>query len=285
MIYLLLGLFLGTVGLAWMHEIVHKWKLFNISICWKYHLLHHGKNDPELELKRNNDIISYSLKRLLIYMNVRKWRWLDFLTLGLCIYNPMLFLTVFSALFIVCNIEYLQHDYNNYPVDFCNKFDNFIGLNFGKHTKHHGYNQVKHEVDTEFYVGFFAMYIWFFVCLLFYPILLINPKKPNEPGIYKYGLLQNISNYKASNGNSFRKLLYRMPSIFDKPKILIQYIRLMFGFSNKTELPELTHDVSNIRNIYLFKELPLDGITFNNGKVTEGHHRYIALIRGGSETE
>jgi hypothetical protein len=36
---------------------------------------------------------------------------------------------------------------------------------------------------------------------------------------------KNIANYKEANGISFRKLIYRMPSIFDKPKILIQYIR------------------------------------------------------------
>jgi hypothetical protein len=88
---------------------------------------------------------------------------------------------------------------------------------------------------------------------------------------------KNIANYKEANGISFRKLIYRMPSIFDKPKILIQYIRLIFGYSNKTELPELSHDISQIRNIYNYIDFDRKSITIKNGKVTEGHHRYMAM--------
>lgn len=274
---ILFGIFLGSIGLAWMHHLVHKFRLYSTSICWKYHKLHHSANDPEFAMKQNTDIMSYSIKRFFVYMNFKEWTLLDWGLFMACLAIPKLGLSVTIGLFMTCNIEYLQHDYNNYPVDFTNKFDNWIGLNFGKHTEHHGKRTVKHEVTTEFYVGMVAMYTWLVICVILYPALLLNPVKPNNPGVYKYGLFTNLANYKAMNGISFQKLMYRMPSLFDKPKILIQYIRLIFGMENETELSELSHDVSQIRNIYMYRtDLPMNGIKTFNGKVIEGHHRYMA---------
>jgi len=281
LIYILSGVFLGTIGLAWSHLLVHRYNLFWISICWEKHLSHHSDDTEEFNLKKDNNILVYSIKRLRIYLNPKNWKILDYLYLVSCCLNPYLIITYLIALYIACNIEYLQHDYQNYPIDFTNKFDNFIGFGFGNHTSHHGYMEVKNKIDTEFYIGLFAMYFWMLIVVLFYPILVISTKKSNGAGDYSYNLLQNIANYKELNGTSFSKLIHRMPSIFDKPKILIQYVKLMFGITNNnTEHPYFSHDISPIRNIYM-KGAPysVNDIVIKDGKILEGHHRYHAYMQ------
>jgi uncharacterized membrane protein len=131
-------------------------------------------------------------------MNILEWSIADYCLFITCLIIPKLGLSVIIGLFITCNIEYLQHDYNNYPIDFTNKFDNWIGFNFGYHTKHHQKNEIKHSVDTEFYIGLFSMYVWLILCLVLYPIMLSNPLKSNNSGVYIYGFLQKYSKLQRS---------------------------------------------------------------------------------------
>ena len=102
------------------------------------------------------------------------------------------------------------------------------------------------------------MYSWVFIYMVLYPLMVLCPFTPKHSGL------------------SLSDALHRMPSIFDKPKILIQYIRLFFGLSNITEVPEFSHDISQNRNIYNYIDHNKDDIIFKDGLIVDGHHRYMA---------
>lgn len=266
---ILTGSFLGTFGLAWSHHIVHKYGLFGISIVWIHHLKHHKKDDPEQKLKRTNHMAGYAAKRTVKYLNIKNWQPLDFAVglLGLVI--PPLGLSFIVGLYVAECIGYLQHTYNGHPIDFTCKFDNYIGLNCGKHSKHHN-KKIKYKVKTPVLLGIVCANFWVLVCLSLYPLLLINKKRATIPGAYLYGFWQNAANYKALYGNSITNLLYRASSIFDNPYILLQYFRIMF--TGKGD-----HDISDIRNIYNFiKEKGNSTVVRYQGQIIEGRHRVAA---------
>ena len=278
--YMVLGLFLGTYGLAWMHHLVHKYDMFNTSIVWKEHLKHHGNNDPEHALKQTNDYFRYSFKRVFYYLtNLKRWGVADYMTLILCLIHPPLFISVVVGLFVAENIAYLQHDYSGYPVNFTNRFDNFIGLNAGAHAEHHN-KPMKHKVGTQIFFGLLCTYVWGLLVILLYPTLKISTKRANVPGVYAFGFLQNVANYKAENGESVVPLLYKTPSFFDNPGILWQHINLIFTGKVLTTNPDVSHDISDIRNMYNHTgvEKGFTPTTYN-GRVWDGHHRFAVSQR------
>lgn len=275
--WLLIGLFFGSVGLCGWHELVHRFNLYNISIVWKQHKLHHinynNAKDCEFTLRRKYPLPIYaSYKTLLYFKYFTKWSIFDYLILLLGIIQPTFGLACLFAIFIAENISFLQHTYNGIPIDFTNKFDNFIGCDFGAHASHHG-TKTKYKISTLFWWGLFCAYLWLIFVISFYPLLKLSHRKANVPGVYKYSLMQNIANYIALNGRSIYPLLWRASSVFDKPIILIQYLSIIFGYK---VIP--SHDISEARNIYkqgVFVD-PNALIILYKGKCIEGHHRFAA---------
>lgn len=273
---ILTGVFFGTFCMAWAHELVHKYRLFNISLIWKYHALHHQKNDPEYELKKKNIcIVEYAFLSTLRYLNPLKWTVLDFIVFGVGCYVPFLGLSFLFGIFVAEHIGYLQHAKDNTPVDFTNKFCNKWGLGCGHHAEHHR-TTTHYSTDTNVLYGLLVMYIWASLSVFLYPLLLLVDKdKANYSGVYCFGLIQNMRNYKHRNGISMRKLLHRMPSIFDKPKLLGQYTKLMFN--SKPLTTEFAHDISQIRNIYNFTDCKEpENVVIYKGTVYDGHHRLLS---------
>lgn len=270
---ILSGILLGTFGLAWMHHLVHKYKLFNLSVFWKFHKAHHSQDDPEQILKNEFTMPMYALIRTAIYLNPINWTILDFLIFLLCAYKSSIILPLLLGVFIAENIGYLQHTYDGHPIDFTNKFDNLFGFDCGYHSLHH-LKETKHKVNTEVVFGLFASYFWLFLIILLYPLLIINKTKPTIPGAYAYNFWQNLSNYRAQEGLSILNLVRRMPSIFDNPKILIQYVAIIFGID--TVKNDTSHDISQIRNIYNYVKPNNFRIIRSKGRIIEGHHRYLS---------
>ncbi len=285
MLILLMGIFFGTYGLAWAHHLVHKYNLFYISIIWRYHKLHHLINDPEQPNRQRYSLPLYGLVSSLKYFNLLKWTLLDWVVVIVGIIYPTLGLSFLVGIFISENIGYLQHTYEGTPVNFTNKFDNLIGLSCGMHAKHHN-KESNYNVNTEVIFGLTCAYVWLIICVILYPFLLFSFKRSNIPGAYLFGFFQNLANYRAIEGRSIRSLIYRMPSVFDKPILLWQYLRIIFrkecvkGIVNTgniyTNKLYYSHEVSNIRNIYNYKAPQNNKILIYHNQIIEGHHRYAA---------
>lgn len=286
--FIILGIFLGTYGLAWMHFLVHKYDMWRSSVVWSHHLLHHSKLvDLEFVQRRKYDIITYSAVRTFNYIkDFRNWGYMDYLAILIAVAEPGLLISYLVGIFISENIGYLQHDYSGQAVDFTNRFDNFISLNAGHHSKHHGHT-TKHRVETQIFIGLFAMYCWWIIVAIIYVPMRFNPKRSNLKGVYKFDILTNLANYREANGTDISKLIYRSTSIFDKPKILGQYVQMIFGRTPVAEKPYLSHDISNIRNIYLFTSEIVDtkDVVWYEGKIVEGHHRYEASLLNRCNTK
>lgn len=286
MIMLCLGILLGTVGLAWMHYCVHKYDIFNISIVWKKHKLHHLGNDLEQKQRQLYTMPMYSLVRTVGYFAFWDWSILDLVVFILGILYPNIGFIVLMGIFVAENIGYLQHTYLDHPICFTNKFDNLIGFDCGYHTKHHG-NDSQYSTNTEVIWGLFCSYLWLLIVLVLYPIMIFNPTKANVPGAYIFGFFRNLANYRKQEGFSIVPLLRRMPSIFDDPSILSNYIRIMFRKEitawfvvHKIDKPHrlnYSHPISNNRNVYKLGLVPTNKrVLVYKNEILEGHHRHDA---------
>jgi len=290
LITILLGVFLGTFGSAWTHYFVHKFNLLESSIIWKNHLQHHLGVDTEQADRRKYTMPVYSLIRTLTYLEFSRWTWLDFGLFVISITFPVFGFAFLIGIFITENFGFLQHTYDGDCVDFTNKFWNKIANNQGYHSEHHGESVCKHSTDVEVITGLVAAYAWLFVSLLLYPVMVLNWAKPTVKGAYIFGFFTNLANYKAMEGISMTPLLRRMPSIFDNPKILIHYMKIIFRkeknvlgktskYIDKTSKLKQSHDISGIRNVY--KENPSmiknKEILIYKDEILEGHHRHFSL--------
>lgn len=275
-----IGIFLGTFGLAWQHHMAHKFNLFRISYFWGLHQLHHKKNDPEQVLRKKYPMSVYAVISSIKYLKVWNYKGYEIVYIGLLSCFGMLPAFLISLYIAEC-IGYLQHDYDGNPIDFTNRFDNFVGFDCGYHSKHHK-NPAGGSTNTEVIFGLFISHLFIVCVILLMPIYILNPLKSNIKGVTLFGFFQNLANVRAEEGFIPYRVLYRMSSVFDKPQLFIQYFRCLFNKEDNFNIKFLsvglsnneTHDVSDIRNIYRFRpDLDKgDVITYKN-KVVSGHHR------------
>jgi len=285
------SLLIGTIGLSITHDLYHKWGFLKGTVFYRYHSLHHNPRlDPERK-QREKGILKYILIRIVCYLNPLNWKLLDAIIFG-CIllggWNSIF--TFFLALCIIEFIGFHQHSIDNKAVSTKNKMTNLISNNSGFHFRHHGEENIYHW-DYGVIVGFLSSILWLVICLSLYPLLFIKWPKANFAGAYLFGFSQNVGNYIEANGRSINNLLYRTSSVFDKPKLIFQYLNLMFRnekkelqqieFTGDISTLDLSHDLSAARNIYNIKDKENDVgnvIVFNN-QVIEGHHRIQAKCK------
>lgn len=296
------AILLATIGLALSHAIVHKYNLFHLTVLYRVHRDHHNpETDPEAALRREG-LPRYVKGKLLVYLK-GKWTALDFLLVAfLAISGPLAVATALLALVMVEVIGFHQHTPNDIPIDSHNRFTNYISGDSGLHAAHHGRTTDTHSPTPWEYgalTGLLAALTWAAICLFLRILLLLPWPKANVPGAYLFGFRQNVGNYIGANGRSVGNLLLRIPSVFEKPSLLPQYLKAMTrkekitGFKLVTptqtsiEALSLSHGVCRNRNIYLteFSDSPAPPskapIVVYGGTVIEGHHRYMAGVRTG----
>lgn len=161
-------------------------------------------------------------------------------------------------------------------------------------SRRHGQNGVDQALSL-----LLAALTWATICMFLRILLLLPWPKANVPGAYLFGFRQNVGNYIGANGRSVRNLLLRIPSVFEKPSLIPQYLKAMIrnerlkGFKLVTPTQSsikslsLSHGVCRNRNVYIpdYNDSPPPPsnapIVIYKGAVIEGHHRYMAGVRTG----
>lgn len=274
----------ASIGLSLSHEIAHRYNLFHLSVYYQVHLDHHGIFDPEKSLRRET-IINYTIKKIKLYL-ASPATLVDGIWFAMFCYAGIpAIITYFASLILIEFIGYVQHDTFGKPIDFKNWGDNALFYNAGFHSAHHK-EQAIGEHNSGVLLGMLATIAWIGICFGLYPLLKFSSDKSNTPGMYFFGLFQNVRNYKAANGESITPLFYKSASIWDEPTLLLSYLRIMFRSSLKNIdcqlVPgqarsdyRLDHAVIPMRNIYLKTKKTNDRRIFvYQNKIVDGHHRY-----------
>ena len=291
LVSILVGYLLGTFGLAYSHIIVHKFKLYNISICWKLHMDHHRGLDLG---DWNGHLISYMGHRISRYLDIRRLSILDLASIAISIAVWQIGIALLVALVVSESIGYFQHDSSGRAIDNTNRLENLIGLNVGRHSAHHNM-PLGGTVNTFTLLALPCVYLWVIIVYSLKPLLFIVKKEPTVAGAYLFGFTQNVANYRAIHGQNLDNVLWRCSSIYDKPSLLVEYLLAMFnsdlkGKEFRLEYGEsiasdisFSHGVSSARNVYLSGNKKIEGgppVIIFDKKVIEGHHRVSAGYRG-----
>jgi hypothetical protein len=285
-----LALLLATLGLSLSHSLVHKYNIYRWSVLYRVHHDHHiPSKDPEKPLRTLlwNEYVRSKLK---LYL-VSEWTVLDYLLVVILLfYGIKAVVAALLALTMVELIGFCQHTIDNRAVNCYNYFMNSLSDDSGLHSKHHG------EVDSNYswkygaMTGLLASGLWILICCFLRVLLLFPWPKANIPGAYLFGFAQNVGNYVAANGRSVANLLHRVPSIFEQPTLLFEYLVAMIrkakigkykvvSIEGKEGL-KYSHGICQNRNIYMFGCKPSGGdIIIFRDTIIEGHHRYAAGYR------
>jgi hypothetical protein len=285
-----LALLLATLGLSLSHSLVHKYGISHWSVLYDVHRDHHNPSkDPESFL-RKLPWHQYIIHKLKLYFTGR-WTIVDYVLIGLLlVYGIKAIVAALLALVMVELIGFCQHTMDGKAVNCYNYFMNSLSDNSGLHSSHHG------EVDSNYpwqygaMTGLLASGLWILTCCFLRTLLIFPWPKANVPGAYLFGFAQNVGNYVAANGRSVMNLFHRVPSIFEQPTLLLEYLIAMtkkvtigrykvVPIGDKAGL-KYSHGICQNRNIYRFGHKPSGGviIVFRD-TIIEGHHRYAAGYR------